>query len=104
MFDSRASLLVRGPEHNSPSKTYCRLSERDSRPPISSESANIDRVEPLPQDSETYLRALGDTKSRLVCGGQGRSMYMFPLFGLRYKRPRGIKSEAQLSDPINWDT
>ena len=56
-----------GPEHYSPSKTYSRLSERDSRPPISSESANIDRVEPPPQDSETYLRALGDTKSRLVC-------------------------------------
>ena len=31
--DSRAS-LVRGSEHNSQSKTYTRLSERDSRPPI----------------------------------------------------------------------
>ena len=54
-FDSRASPLVRGSEHNGPSKTYSRLSERDSRPPISSESANIDRVVPPPQDCETHL-------------------------------------------------
>ena len=66
-FDSRASPLVRGSEHNSSSKTYSRLSERDSRPPISSESANIDRVEPPPRDRGTYLRALGDTRSRHVC-------------------------------------
>ena len=66
-FDSRASPLVRGSEHNIPSKTYSRLSERDSRPPISSESANIDRVEPPPRDSKTYLWALRDTKSRHVC-------------------------------------
>ena len=66
-FDSRASPLVRGSEHNNSSKTYSRLSERDSRPPISSESANIDRVEPPPRDRGTYLRALGDTRSRHVC-------------------------------------
>ena len=66
-FDSLVSPLVRGSEHNSPSKTYSRLSERDSRPPISSESANIDRVKPPPRDRETYLRALGDTRSRHVC-------------------------------------
>ena len=64
-FDSRAS-LVRGSEHNSPSKTYSRLSERDSKPPISSESANTDRVESPPRDREPYLRALGDTRSRHV--------------------------------------
>ena len=66
-FDSRASPLVRGLEHNSPSKTYSRLSECDSRPPISSKSANIDRVEPPRRDSQTYLRPLGDTRSRHVC-------------------------------------
>ena len=65
-FDSRASPLVRGSEHNSPSKTYSRLSERDSRPPISSESANTDRVESPPRDREAYLQALGDTRSRHV--------------------------------------
>ena len=64
-FDSRAS-LVRGSEHNSPSKTYSRVSERDSKPPISSESANTDRVESPPRDREPYLRALGDTRSRHV--------------------------------------
>ena len=67
MFDSRASPLVRGSEHNSLSKAYSRLSERDSRPPISSKSANIDRVVPPPRDRETYLQALGDTRSQHVC-------------------------------------
>ena len=62
-FDGRASPLVRGPDHNNPSKAYSRLSERDSRPPISSESANIDRVVPPPRDRETYLRLWGHQKS-----------------------------------------
>ena len=66
-FDSRASSLVRGSEHNSPREEYSRLSERDSRPPISSESANIDRVVPPPRDRETYLQVLGNTRSRHVC-------------------------------------
>ena len=61
-FDSRPLPLVRGSEHNSPGKAYSRLSERDSRPPISSESASIDRVVPPSQDRETYLQALGDTR------------------------------------------
>ena len=47
-FDSRSSPLVRGSDHNNLSKTYSRLSERDSRPPISSEPANTDRVVPSP--------------------------------------------------------
>ena len=66
-FDSRASPLVRGSEHNSLSKAYSRLSERDSRPPIASEWANIDRVVPPPRDHGTYLQALGDTRSLHVC-------------------------------------
>ena len=65
-FDSRASPLVRGSEHNNPSKTYFRLSERDSEPPISSESANTDRVESPPRDREPHLRVLGDTSSQHV--------------------------------------
>ena len=118
-FDSRASPLVRGSEHNSPSKTYSRLSERDSRPPISSESANTDRVEPPPQDRETYLRALGDTRSQHVAtvsnshirrfmspipepralavdalsqDWQGRSIYMFPPFPLLNKVIQKLRS------------
>ena len=58
-FDSRASPLVRGSEHDSLSKTYSRLSERDSRPPISSESANTDRVKSPPRDREPHLRVFG---------------------------------------------
>ena len=53
--------------YNSLSETYSKLSERDSRPPISSESANIDRVVPPPQDRETCLQALGYTRRRHVC-------------------------------------
>ena len=63
-FDSQASPLVRGSD--SPSKTYSRLSEHDSRPPISSESANTDRVESPPRDREPHLRVLGNTSSRHV--------------------------------------
>ena len=51
-FNSRASPLVRGSERYSPSKTYSRLSERDSRPP---------------RDSMSYLQGLGDTRDRHVC-------------------------------------
>ena len=69
--DSRSFSLVRGSEHNSPGKAYSRLSERDSRPPtcILSESAHTDRVFPPSRDRETYLQALGDTRSRHVCNG-----------------------------------
>ena len=66
-FNSRASPLVRGPERYSPSKTFSRLSERDSRPPISSEAANSDRMAPTPRDSMSYLQGLGDTRDRHVC-------------------------------------
>ena len=66
-FNSRASPLVRGSERYSPSKTFSRLSERDSRPPISSEAANSDRVVPTPRDSTSYLQGLGDTRDRHVC-------------------------------------
>ena len=66
-LDCRASPLVRGTRHSSPGETHSRLPERDSRPPISSESANTDRVVPTPRDRETHLQGLGDTRSRHVC-------------------------------------
>ena len=66
-LDCRAVPLVRVTRHNSPGKTHSRLPERDSRPPISSESANTDRVVPTPRDRETHLQVLGDTRSRHVC-------------------------------------
>ena len=62
-LDCRAFPLVRVTRHNSPGKTHSRLPERDSRPPISSESANTDRVVPTPRDRETHLQVLGDTRS-----------------------------------------
>ena len=66
-LDCPASPLVRGIRHSSPGETHSRLPERDSRPPISSESANTDRVVPTPRDRETHLQGLGDTRSRHVC-------------------------------------
>ena len=66
-LDCRALPLVRVTRHNSPGKTHSRLPERDSRPPISSESANTDRVVPTPRDRETHLQVLGDTRKRHVC-------------------------------------
>ena len=104
-FDSRSFPLVRGSEHNSPGKTYSRLSKRDSRPPISSESAHTDRVVPPPRDRGTYLQGWGTPEvdmfatlsnshlprfmspipepralavDALSQDWQGRSMYMFP--------------------------
>ena len=47
-FDCRAFPLARVSEHSSPGKTHSRLSERDSRPPISSGPANSDRVVSTP--------------------------------------------------------
>ena len=106
-FDSRTSPLVRGSEHYSPSTTYSRLPERDSRPPISSKSANIDRVVPSPRNRETYLQGCGTPEDDMFATVsnshlprfmspilepralavdalsqdlQGRSMYMFPPF------------------------
>ena len=65
--DCRAFPLVRVTRHSSPGETHSRLHERDSRPPISSESVNTDRVVPAPRDRETHLQGLGDTRSRHVC-------------------------------------
>ena len=59
--------LVGVSEHSSLGKTHSRLSERDSRPPISSESANTDRVVPPSRDRGTHLQGLGHTRSRHVC-------------------------------------
>ena len=107
LFDSRSFPLVRGSEYNSSGKAYSRLSERASRPPISSESAHTDRVVPPPRDRGTYLQGLGHTRSRHVFNfvelppslsepralavdalsqdWQGRSMYMFSPFPLLNK-------------------
>ena len=126
--DSQASPLVRGSEHNSPSKTYTRLSERDSRPPISSEPANSDRVVPPPRDSGTYciFRVWGTPEvdmfatlsnshlprfmspipelralavDALSQDWQGMSMYMFPPFPLLNKVMQKLRS-TQVAEVI----
>ena len=66
-LDCRASPLVRGTRHSSPGETHSRVPEHDSRPPISSESANTDRVVPTPRDRETHLQGLGDTSRDGYC-------------------------------------
>ena len=110
--------LVRGLEHNSPGKAYSRLSERDSRPPISSESANIDRVVPASRDSEIFriwgtpevdmfptvsnshlprfMSPIPEPRALAVDAlsqdWQGRSMYMFPRFPLLNKVIQKLQS------------
>ena len=66
-LNCRSFPLVRVSEHNSLGNTHSRLSERDSRPPISSEPANTDRVVPTPRDRDPYLQGLGDFRNRHVC-------------------------------------
>ena len=100
-FDSRTSPLVRGSEHNSPSKAYPRLSERDSRPPISSESANIDRVVPPPRDRETYLQALGDTRSRHVCDSVELPPSSLHVSSSKATSPSGGCSVSGLAGKVN---
>ena len=100
-FDSRASPLVRGSDHNSPSEAYSRLSERDSRPPISSDSANIDRVVPLPRDHETYLQALGDTRSRHVCNSVELPPFSVHVSNSGATSPTGGCSVSGLAGDVN---
>ena len=107
-FSSGAFYVVTSSEHRSPSKTHSRLSEHDSRPPVSSQSADNDTVESPFRSRESIFRILGDSTSGHVCNclklppfsvhvsnsgatstgavdalsqdWQGRSMYMFPPF------------------------
>ena len=100
-FDSRTSPLVRGSERYSPSTTYSRLPERDSRPPISSESANIHRVVPSPRDRETYLQALGDTRSRHVCNTVELPPSSVHVSNSGAKSPSGGCSVSGLAGEVN---
>ena len=44
------------PRHNSQGQARSRLSERDSRPPVTAKSANNNRVKPPPKNSKANLR------------------------------------------------
>ena len=100
-FDSRASPLVRGSEHNSPSKAYPRLSERDSRPPITSEPANSHRVVPTSRDREAYLQGLGDTRSRHVCDSVKLPPSSVHVSNPGAKSPSGGCSVSRLAGEVN---
>ena len=92
MFDSRAS-LVRGSEHNSPSKTHSRLSDRASRP--ISESANIDRVESPPRDCELNLRVLGAPVVDMFATASNSHL---PCFMSPVREPRALAVDALSQD------
>ena len=64
---SGAFYVVTSSEHSCPSKAHPRLSERHSRPPISSQSADIDRVESPSLNRESNFHSLGDPSSGHVC-------------------------------------
>ena len=101
MLDCRAFPLVRVTRHNSPGKTHSRLPERDSRPPISSESANTDRVVPTPRDPETHLQVLGDTRSRHVCDTVELPPSSVHVSSSGAKSPRGGCSVSRLAGEVN---
>ena len=92
---------VRGSEHNSPGKAYPRLSERDSRPPISSESAHTDRVVPTPRDRETDLQVLWDTRSRHVCNSVELPPSSVHVSNSRAKSPSSGYSVSGLAGEVN---
>ena len=125
-LNCRSFPRVRVSEHNSPGKTHSRLSERDSRPPISSKPANTDRVVPTPEIlsriftvwqtpeidmfatlSNSHLprfmspvpepRALA--VDALSQDWHGRSMYMFPPFPLLSKVMQKLRS-TQVAEVI----
>ena len=100
-LDCRASPLVRLTRHSSPGETHSRLPERDSRPPISSESANTDRVVPTPRDRETHLQGLGDTRSRHVCDTVELPPSSVHVSSSGAKSPSGGCSVSRLAGEVN---
>ena len=95
------SPLVRVTRHSSPGETHSRLPERDSRPPISSESANTDRVVPTPRDHETHLQGLGDTRSRHVCDIVELPPSSVHVSSSGAKSPSGGCSVSRLAGEVN---
>ena len=100
-LDCRASPLVRVTRHSSPSETHSRLPERDSRPPISSESGNTDRVVPTPRDHQTHLQGLGDTRSRHVCDTVELPPSSVHVSSSGAKSPSGGCSVSRLAGEVN---
>ena len=82
-------------------KTYTRLSERDSRPPIWSEPASTDRVVPPPRDSGMYLQGLGHTRSRHVCNTVELPPSSVHVSNSGAKSPSGGCSVSGLAGEVN---
>ena len=104
--------------HSHQGQAHSRLSEHDSRPPVSAKSANNAKVESPPQDRDSNLRDMGNSCSGHVCHSpqhpsspvypipepqalaidalsqdwQGRPMYMFPPFPLLNKVIQKLKT------------
>ena len=100
-LNCRPSPLVRVSEHSSPGKTHSRLSERDSRPPISSGPAYTDRVVPAPRDRDSYLQGLGDTRGRHVCDTVELSPSSVHVSSSGAKSPSGGCSVSGLAGEVN---
>ena len=101
VLNCRSFPLVRVSERNSPGKTHSRLSERDSRPPISSEPANTDRVVPTPRDREPYLQGLGDSRNRHVCNTVELPPSSVHVSSSGAKSPSGGCSVSGLAGEVN---
>ena len=93
---SGALYVVTSSEHSCPSKTHSRLSERDSRRTLLSQSADIGGTRVvdmfatvsnshLPQFMSPILKPRALAVDALSQDWQGRSMYMFPPFPLLSK-------------------
>ena len=100
-LNCRSFPLVRVSEHNSPGKTHSRLSERDSRPPISYEPANTDRVVPTLRDCEPYLQGLGDSRNRHVCNTVELPPSSVHVSSFGAKSPSGGCSVSGLAGEVN---
>ena len=97
----RSFPLVGVSEHNNPGKTHSRLSERDSRPPISSESADTERVIPPSRDRGTHLQGLGHTRSRHVCNTVELPPSSVHVSNSGAKSPSGGCSVSGLAGEVN---
>ena len=97
----RSFPLVGVSEHDSPGKTHSRLSERDSRPPISSESADTDRVVPPFQDRGTHLQGLEHTRGRHVCNTVELPPSSVHVSNSGAKSPKGGCSVSGLAGEVN---
>ena len=90
--------MVTSSEHSCPSNTHPRLFERDSRPPISSKSADIDRVESPSRNRELNFLSLGDGRTPVVDMFATVSNSRLPQFMSPIPEPRALAVDALSQD------